>query len=183
MTENSQPVIATLEAVQGCGAEALLVGGELKSLEAVRILVVEDEPPLRACLRMMLELAGHQVTEAGNGAEGLNLFRKGEFDLVITDFEMPVMQGNTLAIGIKLQAPAVPILMITGSEQARRDATNPVDALLSKPCTVSDLHGAVQQLLSARPKPVQPVIVRENSERRVEPELVRRAADEALPVH
>jgi CheY-like chemotaxis protein len=117
-----------------------------------RILVAEDEEPIRAWLRTILELEGHQVTEAGDGAEALKLFKAGEFDLVITDFEMPVMQGNTLAIGIKLLNPSLPILMVTGSGRAHRDGTNPVDALLSKPFTTADLRGALGKLLSARPE-------------------------------
>jgi two-component system capsular synthesis sensor histidine kinase RcsC len=108
---------------------------------------------------MMLELEGHQVTEASNGAEALNLFAMGEFDLVITDFQMPVMEGNKLALGIKLLAPSLPILMITASERARSDTSNPVDALLNKPFTATELHCALGRLLSARPEPVQPSVV------------------------
>ena len=124
-----------------------------------RILLVEDEEPLRACLRMVLELEGHQVTEASNGAEGLNLFTIGEFDLVITDFEMPVMEGNKLAIGIKQLAPSLPILMITASERARRNAKNPVDGLLNKPFTATELHCVVGKILLAQPEPLQPSVV------------------------
>jgi CheY-like chemotaxis protein len=121
-----------------------------------RILVVEDEEPLRACLRMLLEMEGHQVTEAGNGAEALDLFSMSHFDLVVTDFEMPVMRGNMLAVHLKQLAPSLPILMITASTMARRDAENPVDALLDKPFDVADLRGAVRTLLSARSQPAQP---------------------------
>jgi CheY-like chemotaxis protein len=124
-----------------------------------RILLVEDQEHLRAALRMMLELDGHQVTEASNGAEALNLFTIGEFDLVITDFEMPVMEGNELAVSLKLLAPSLPILMITASDRARGDVENPVDALLNKPLTVPDLRCALGALLSARPDPAQPSAV------------------------
>jgi two-component system, NarL family, sensor histidine kinase EvgS len=132
------------------------LGAEQNERGGKRILLVEDEEPLRACVRMMLELEGHKVTEAGNGVEALNLFTIGEFDLVITDYHMPLMEGNELAIGIKLLAPSMPILMITAFERARRDARNPVDALLNKPFTVTELHHALGKLLSARPGPVRP---------------------------
>jgi CheY-like chemotaxis protein len=135
------------------------VSAEQFEVRGQRILLVDDEEPLRACVRMMLELEGHQVTEARNGAEALNLFNIGEFDLVITDFEMPVMEGNKLAIGIKFLVPSLPILMISASERARRDVENPVDAVLKKPFTVTDLHGALGKLLSARPNPAQPATV------------------------
>ena len=124
-----------------------------------RILLVDDEEPLRGLVRMMLELDGHQVTEASNGAEALSLFTIGEFDLVITDFEMPAMKGNELAVGIKLLAPLLPVLMITASERARANAENPVDLLLHKPITVLDLRSAVGKLLSAQLAPAQPSAV------------------------
>lgn len=125
-------------------------------VHARRILLVEDQESVRAALRMMLELDAHLVTEAGNGAEALNLFNTGEFDLVITDFEMPMMRGNELAVSIKLLNPSLPILMITASERAYGDVDNPVDALLNKPLTLPELRGALGKLLSIRPESVQP---------------------------
>lgn len=181
MIENRHHVLTSFEPLQNGGAEASWVRPDL-SVEQVevrgkRILLVEDEEPLRACLRMMLEFAGHQVTEANNGAEGLNLFGIGEYDLVITDFDMPVMAGNRLALGIKLLAPSLPILMVTGSERARRDARNPVDALLKKPFTVTDLHCALQKLLLARREPAEPEDGRDIWERGTAPEFVGAPVD------
>jgi len=156
MIENRDDVSENFEPLHTGGAEAPWVGRDLSAEHAEvrgkRILLVEDEEPLRACMRMMLELEGHQVTEASNGAEALNIFAIGEFDLVITDFQMPVMKGNKLAVNLKLLAPSLPILMITASARARREHENPVDALLNKPFTVTELHCALRKLLSARPK-------------------------------
>jgi len=154
MIENRRPVLTGLEPPQTDDAEAPWV-----DVRGKRILLVEDEEPLRACVRMMLQLEGHQVTEASNGAEALNLFTMGHFDLVITDLEMPMMKGNRLALDIKQLAPSLPILMITGSAKARRDANNPVDALLNKPFTVTELNCALGKLLSPRPEPDQPSLV------------------------
>jgi len=148
MLENRHPVLAGSEPPQTGGAAA--PGVEVRGK---RILLVEDEELVRACLRMMLELEGHQVTEASNGAEALNLFTLGEFDLVITDFQMPVMAGNKLAVNLKLLAPSLPVLMVTASARARREALNPVDALLNKPFTLTELRCALRELLSARPDP------------------------------
>ena len=164
MNDNRYSVLTNFEPVQTGGAEASWIDQDLMSAEPAevrgkRILIVDDQEPVRACLRMMLEMEGHQVTEAGDGAEALTTFTIGQFDLVITDFEMPVMKGNELAVGLKLLAPSVPILMITASARARREAGNPVDALLSKPFMVNDLHSAVRKLLSARPEPVQSRVV------------------------
>jgi two-component system, cell cycle response regulator CpdR len=148
MIENRNPVSTSFEPLYSDGARDLSAE-QAEVRGGKRILLVEDEEPLRACMRMMLELDGHQVTEATNGAEALNLFTIGEFDLVITDFEMPAMKGNMLAANIKLLAPSLPILMVTASARARRGAENPVDALLNKPFTVAELHCVLRKLLSA----------------------------------
>jgi two-component system cell cycle response regulator CpdR len=163
MIENKHSVSVSFETIQSGGPEAPWIGRDLSTeqveIRRKRILLVEDEEPLRACLRMLLELDGHQVTEASNGADALNLFTVGEFDLVITDFEMPVMEGNKLAVGIKLRAPSLPILMITASVRVPHGIENPVDALLDKPFTAADLHRALRKLLPARSDPSQPSVV------------------------
>ena len=112
-----------------------------------RILLVDDEPCVRSTFRMLLEFDGHAVTEARDGAEALDLFTKGQFDLVTTDFEMPVMKGNELASRIKNLAPGQPILMITACERGFGDAENPVDSILTKPFALDNLRGAIAKLL------------------------------------
>jgi DNA-binding response OmpR family regulator len=113
-----------------------------------RILLVEDEPSVRRSFRMLLEFDGHAVIEARDGAEALDLFARGQFDLVTTDFEMPVMKGNELAVRIKNLAPSQPILMITACETGFGDSENPVDSILNKPFAMDDLRGAIAKLLS-----------------------------------
>jgi CheY-like chemotaxis protein len=154
MIENKYPDSQKLEQLQTDAVEAPWI-----EVRGKRILIVEDQEPVRVCLRMMLELEGHQVTEASDGAEALKLFAISHFDLVITDFEMPVMKGNELAVSIKQLAPSLPILMITASALARRNAENPVDALLDKPFTMPDLHRALGKLLSVREESAQPSVL------------------------
>jgi two-component system, cell cycle response regulator CpdR len=163
MTADRNPILARFEPPEASRAEAAWVGGEAEAklpvIRGKRILLVDDQQPVRASLRMLLELDDHQVTEAGNGAEALKIFTVGEFDLVITDFEMPVMEGNELAGSLKLLDPALPILMVTASERARRGVENPVDALLNKPSTMRELRCALGKLLSPRPVPAQSAAV------------------------
>lgn len=163
MIENRHPVSERSEPPHTDVTEAPWAGRDSTAKQAVvrgkRILLVEDQESVRAALRMMLQLDGHQVTEAGNGAEALSLFTIGEFDIVITDFVMPVMEGGELAVSLKLLAPSLPILMITASEKARGNVENAVDALLNKPLTVSDLRCALGKLLSGQPDPAQPSAV------------------------
>ena len=113
-----------------------------------RILLVDDEPRVRESFRMLLEVDDHAVTEANNGAEAMDLFTKGQFDLVVTDFEMPVMKGDELAVRIKRLAPEQPILMITAYGKELGDPENPVDSVLKKPFTLASLRGAMAGLLS-----------------------------------
>jgi CheY-like chemotaxis protein len=121
---------------------------EKNRIRGKRILLVDDEPNVRGALRMMLEMDGHIVTEANNGAEAMDLFAKGKFDLVATDFEMPVMRGNELAVRIKQLAPTQPILLITAYAKELGDFVYPVDGVLNKPFTLDHLRGAITKLLS-----------------------------------
>ena len=120
---------------------------EQKIIRGKRILLVDDEPSVREAFRMMLKFDGHSVTEANDGAEALELFTKGQFDLVTTDFEMPVMKGNELAVRIEQLAPKQPILMITAYGNQLGDSENPVDSILNKPFTMDNLRGAIAMLL------------------------------------
>src|ERR1035437_11108481 len=74
-----------------------------------RILLTDDQEEVRETTKLMLEMDEHIVTEAGNGREALDLFTPGRFDLVITDYLMPLMKGDELARNIKRLAPSEPI--------------------------------------------------------------------------
>jgi CheY-like chemotaxis protein len=119
-----------------------------KLVRGKRILLVDDQSSVRESLRLLFEIDDHIVTEANNGVEALDLFTKGQFDLVVTDFEMPVMKGDELAVRIKRLAPTQPILMITAYGKELGDPTNPVDRILNKPFTLEDLREAIATLLS-----------------------------------
>jgi CheY-like chemotaxis protein len=112
-----------------------------------RILLVEDERHVRESIRLLLSSDEHTVVEANNGAEAFALFAKGQFDLVVTDSEIPFLKGGELAAKIKQLAPRQPILMITG-HQRRPSPDNPVDAVLNKPFDLNQLRKAVAELVS-----------------------------------
>lgn len=96
--------------------------------------------------KLMLDMDGHIVTEAGNGREALDRFAPGRFDLVITDYLMPFMKGDELARNIKRLAPSEPVLMITGSAAQFDGSQAPADAVLNKPFGLEELRCAVAQL-------------------------------------
>lgn len=112
-----------------------------------RILLVDDERLVRESIGRLLSKDEHTVVEANNGVEAFSLFARGQFDLVMTDFEIPFMKGNELAARIKQVAPGQPILMITGYGK-RRGPDNPVDAVLNKPVNLGQLRAALAKLLS-----------------------------------
>jgi CheY-like chemotaxis protein len=80
----------------------------------VRVLVIDDDAEIRRLLCEILASAGHLVADASNGADGVEIFKKEAFDLVLTDLEMPEMSGWEVARSIKHHNPDVTIALITG---------------------------------------------------------------------
>src|SRR3954453_19240463 len=114
-----------------------------------RILVVDDEPFVCDAVKMMLNFDGHLVETAHNGKDALEIFEKGKFDLVITDFAMPVMKGDELAAAIKARAPEQPVVMITAYAEMLQSNKTPlagVDCLVSKPFLLEDLRKAIAKV-------------------------------------
>lgn len=117
-----------------------------------RILLVEDEAPVRAFIKRALEMDHHTVWEAADGEDGIDIFlaEQGKFDLVLTDIRMPIMDGIELAHMIRQQNTTVPILLMTGfAEQRERAASLSVIVtdVLSKPFTLADLRQTVLRIL------------------------------------
>jgi CheY-like chemotaxis protein len=116
---------------------------------ARRILVVDDEEMVGDTIRMVLSLDHHEVETVTASRDALSVFEPGKFDLIITDYEMPVMKGDKLAAAMKALAPPQPILMITAYGQhlrQSRDLPLVVDLVMSKPFDVQKLRDAVRQL-------------------------------------
>ena len=122
--------------------------------QGFRILVVDDEPSVRRAIKMVLEDTGHQIWEADGGEAALRLLAHYSFDLVITDFVMPGMNGDRLVARIRKLLPAQSIIMATAFPDEYGVFGPPagnVDALLIKPFTITELHGAIQEVLARRP--------------------------------
>jgi CheY-like chemotaxis protein len=120
-----------------------------------KILVVDDEPFVCDAVKMMLAFDGHEVQTANSGREALGIFDREKFDLVITDFSMPVMKGDELALAIKGRTPGQPVIMITAYAEMLQSSGNPlagVDCVISKPFLLDDLRQAIVKV-SAGKKP------------------------------
>ncbi len=115
----------------------------------LRILVVEDEPLVREVISVYLQEDKHQVETAANGREGLEKFKAGQFDLVMTDRAMPEMNGDDLAMEVKKLRPEQPVLLLTGFGDLMTDAgeqPSGVDLVVSKPFTLTTLRNAIARV-------------------------------------
>jgi CheY-like chemotaxis protein len=112
-----------------------------------KILLVDDDQGARESIKLLLKIDRHDVIEAKNGQEALEVFHQELLDLVIIDYFMPQMEGRELAVNIKLAAPSLPILMVTAYLEKLVDIQTQVDAILPKPFGVAELRQAIAALL------------------------------------
>jgi two-component system response regulator FlrC len=120
------------------------------------ILVVEDDADLRGALCGTLSLAGYRIETADNGATALDLLEHRDVDMVITDIQMPGMNGHALLKQIKVQRPELPVMLMTAygsiemAVEAMRDGA--VD-YLTKPFEAEVLAATVARYLSDETSP------------------------------
>jgi len=115
------------------------------------ILVVDDNQAMRTVLCALLSMMGFQVTQAADGHEALDLISRKKFGVVFTDFEMPGMDGFTLASNIKSSSPKTSVIMMTGSDRRvvqERMRNGCVDSILFKPFKLEDIDESVQGALT-----------------------------------
>jgi CheY-like chemotaxis protein len=115
-----------------------------------RILVVDDEPFVCDAVKMMLAFDGHVVETANSGAQALAILERSKFDVVITDFAMPLMKGDELAAAIKAQNPKQPIVMITAFAEMLQSSSKRlpgVDFMISKPFLLENLREAIAKVV------------------------------------
>ena len=118
-----------------------------------QILVVDDEPMVCETVMMLLEADGHQVIRANSGQQALSLFQPGKFDIIFTDFFMPSMTGEQLAVAIKSQCPAQPVVMLTAYSEKLQSWQRPrsaVDLFIGKPFELDSLRAAIRKFSPAQ---------------------------------
>ena len=120
-----------------------------------RILLAEDEEALRSLIERALKQDGHEVVATADGAAALDALTAaaGEFDLLLTDIKMPLMDGIALALAAARDHPRLIILLMTAYADQRERAAN-LDALIHdvilKPFTLAEIKAAVADALAAR---------------------------------
>lgn len=119
------------------------------------ILVVEDNEDNREVMQMQLAAIGHDVEVAANGEEGLNKWRNGNYALILSDCNMPVMNGIDMTRNIRAEEasdsrPHTPIVAITGnaiSSELQLCLDSGMDDYLTKPLTLDSLREKIDSVL------------------------------------
>ena len=128
------------------------------------ILIIDDEKNIREGLSASLEMEGYNTVLAENGKEGLELFAKGDIDLVITDLRMPQVTGEEVLEKIISGSPGIPVIVLTGHgsidtavEAMRKGAYD----FLTKPLNLDRLTLIVKRALQGRELTLQHRLLQE----------------------
>ncbi len=119
-----------------------------------RVLIVDDEPAVRRTVRAALESAGYECAESENGAAGLAWIEENHADLIIVDYQMPVLSGLRLLERIhgNRNGKATPIIMLSGVLNPK-DKQKAMDlgayAVVDKPCNFRELVHTVDEAIES----------------------------------
>jgi two-component system, cell cycle response regulator CpdR len=122
-----------------------------------RVLIADDEDSMRALVARAIAMDGHETVTAEDGAEALEILNRddGAFDLLLTDIQMPVMDGIALALAVARDFPDLTIVLMTGFAD-QRERAHGLDAIVhdivTKPFSVADIRAAAAAALGARKK-------------------------------
>ena len=118
---------------------------------AKRILVVDDQESMREMLSELLRMMGYDARAVDGGDQALQSLQDTETDLVITDLNMPGMDGMELMKRIKGLYPRLPVIIITGYgtfNTERQVLSSGADGYIPKPCTINRVQETVNQALA-----------------------------------
>jgi CheY-like chemotaxis protein len=122
----------------------------LTSADPTRVLVVDDELPVRKVTRLMLERAGHAVEEAGDASAAVDRVRAAfrPFDVVLLDVTLPDRSGTDLVRELRILAPGSRVVLTSGRMEADYPAHG-ADGYLPKPFSNDQLLRAVRAVIGA----------------------------------
>jgi two-component system cell cycle sensor histidine kinase/response regulator CckA len=123
----------------------------------LRVLVVDDEEPVRKFVERVLREAGYETALASDGTEAVDVVKNGPpIDILVTDLMMPQMTGDELARRLRQDEPSLKVLYLTGfSDRLFKEKSTlwQDEAFLEKPCSVKGLLQAVSLLYSGTIEP------------------------------
>lgn len=113
-----------------------------------KILVVDDNNVLLTVVSKMLSLLGYDVSSADSGTNRLNAFRKSNFDLVLSDYDMPGMDGVPFACSVKESSPSTRVVIMTGAgrETVFPGNSQAVDEVILKPFTLAEIGETIRSV-------------------------------------
>jgi CheY-like chemotaxis protein len=113
----------------------------------LRVLIVDDEPDIRATVSAMLEIEGYHVDEAANGADALHAVERRIPDLILLDMRMPILDGWGFARELRRRGHRTPIVVMTAARDASRWAAEiAASSFVAKPFGFDDLISAVERV-------------------------------------
>lgn len=124
---------------------------KLAQVPPLNVLIIDDDLWSHNILKRYLAAQKHTIETAETGQEGLEKFRKGQFDLVITDRAMPDMSGDDVAAAIKEANSKIRVILATGFGEImkdKRECPPGVDVIVSKPVTEQELKRAVAKAVA-----------------------------------
>lgn len=118
-----------------------------------RVLCIDDDAPILEMLKDVLAAVGCEVVTAKDGAEGLGLWKKSRFDLVVTDLLLPKIDGIRLAEQLRAIDPKARILVITAINHSleKELQSAPIDGYFPKPIPFAKFRARVRELLDGPP--------------------------------
>ena len=118
-------------------------------------LVVDDEPSVRKFITAVLQNNGFQTLEAKNGVHALELLRKlgGAVDLVVSDIQMPLMDGIALACSVRAEFPAIPVILVSGYSDLLQAHRLHAFEFVPKPFLPATLSKAVKKVMRLNSTP------------------------------
>src|SRR5450631_1080139 len=151
MCDSSSSTISPVVAHEGAAQVPLSQRGA----NMPRVLIADDEDSMRKLVARAIAMDGHETLTAEDGAEALDILNReqGAFDLLLTDIQMPVMDGIALALAAARDFPDLTILLMTGyaDQRERAHGLNAiVHDVVTKPFSVADIRAAVAAALAAR---------------------------------
>jgi len=118
-----------------------------------RILIVDDEEMVRTLMFEVFKFFGYETETAENGIEALKQIAGKTYDLIITDYKMPKMDGLELTRIIKMTNPSIPVLVVTSNGPERELLKSGALAYIKKPFKISELQRISQNILDGHPPP------------------------------
>jgi two-component system response regulator (stage 0 sporulation protein F) len=119
----------------------------------IKILVVDDDPEICHLIEQILKREGYQVDVSFSGIEALQMIRSFNYHLLLTDLEMPGVDGLELARKAKKQDPEIRVIMVAGNtaiDTTVQSLRHGVDIYITKPFNIFELKKAVKQTLHTR---------------------------------